>query len=325
MKGQMQKKLVIGLLSVGIVSGLGLSVYTTQHLNDEPKGEPKHGQVSDGKEKEASKKEKKPDKVVILNPMDGKELKPIDGKKKTVKAYAVTSAEQEARGYFRNFKFEKGTELLNDLVSKYEINADSKVIKDLQYDGALLMNLVPHDEHGAHLGNTREGVAFDEGILNVMKGFKDPESTLLGTLYLDHETRERVIIYEGSLNPVFEKGQEIGIIDKDTVEIPHEVGVMYPDTVKYHKLSFILDGFNLNAYVLENKDGAVSLYTIEDPVGESHYYTIAQWKLMRSNMEKGLPALKGVLELNSEDTTSDTEEQTEKEMPATESKTTVAE
>lgn len=305
MKGQMQKKIVIGLLSIGIVGGLGLSVYTTQNMNKEPDSEPKQGQVSDGKEKDLSEKEKKLDKVVILNPLDGKDENPVEDKKKTIKAYEVASIEREVRTFFRNFQFEKGTTLLNDMVSKYELDEESKVIYDLQYDGALLMNLIPHDEHGGHTGHAREGVAFDQGIINVMRGLKDPESTLLGTLHLDHETREKVIIYDGSLNPVFEEGQEIRVIDKTTVEIPHEISVMYPETVTYHMLSFILDGFNLNAYVLESEDGAVSLYTIEDPTKTAHYYTIVQWQKMRSNMEKGLPALQGVLELNNEEALSE--------------------
>ena len=326
MKGQMQKKLVIGLLTIGIVGGLGLSVYTTKHMNDEPIDDQKQGQVSEVKDKKETKEDKKPEEVVILNPMDGKDSEPVEEKKKTIKSYEVSTAEQEVREYFRSFKFEEGTTVLNDLVSKYELEGDAEILKDLQYDGALLMNLVPHDEHGGgHTHNTREGVAFDQGILNIMKGLQDPESTLLGTLYLDHETRERVIMYDGSLNPVYEEGQAVRVIDKTTVEIPHEINVMYPDTVNYHKLTFILDGFNLYAYVLESTDGNMSLYTIEDPAKESHYYTITQWKKIRSNMEKGLPAFEGVLDLNAEEATSETEEVVTEEKPATDDTSDVAE
>lgn len=321
MKGQMQKKLVIGLLTIGIVGGLGLSVYTTKHMNDETTDDIKQGQVSGVEDKKDKKKDEKPEEVVILNPMDGKDSEPVEGKKKTIKSYEIATAEQDAREYFRNFKFEEGTTLLNDFVSKYELDGDAKILKDLQYDGALLMNLVPHDDHGGHSHHTREGVAFDQGILNVMKGLKDAESTLLGTLYLDHEERERVIMYDGSLNPVYEEGQPVRVIDKTTVEIPHEIGVMYPETVTYHKLTFILDGFNLHAYVLESKDGNMALYTIEDPAKEAHYYTITQWKKIRSNMEKGLPALEGVLELNTDEETYNTEEVVTEEKSATDDTT----
>lgn len=295
MKELNKKKVVVGLLSVGIVASMSISVYTSKHLNnDNANHNPKTNQP-DSKQEVSQQQKEKPKEPVIKNTLTGKDDPALSKDKKEMKIFDVTNTESEVRKHFRNFNFKQGTVILDGLSRSLKFTGDAEILKKLHYDGSLFMNLVPQTEQTRQFQKGDGTNSLDETNANIIEGLQDPENTLLGVLYLDPISRERIILYSGSLNPIVEEMKSIQIIKKTTDDIPHEVGILYPETKIYHKITFVLEGFTLDAYVLEDQNGGMRFYSIEDPTKKSYFYTISQWKKIRKNLEKGLPALDGVI------------------------------
>jgi hypothetical protein len=282
-----KKKMAIGALSVVIVASLGFSVYTSLHINESSDGKEKTTQVAKNGE-ETTGKEKEKEKPVHMNPMDGKEDPALSKDKSELSLTEIKETENKVRDYFRQYKFEDGMKVLNDLDENSKFTGEAEVLERLHFDGALISNLNDH-----HTGNEPNGTA----LINMMTGFKDTETLLLATLHLDSDIRPYVIQFEGSLNPVYEEGQTPRIMNKTTEAIPHEITVMYPETKTYHKISFSLESFVLDAYILEDKNGVLRFYMIQDPHDKANYYTVSQFKKMNENKRTGRPLMEGVLEL----------------------------
>ncbi|PLS19702.1 hypothetical protein CVD28_04625 [Bacillus sp. M6-12] len=294
MKEVAKKKIMIGALSVAIVVSLGFSIYTSKHLNDDnDKETPKTSQVSQNQKGEGDKAKDKDEEPVYTNPMnEGKEDPVLTEGKKELSVGEMKGKEQEVRDLYREYKFDEGIKELDKLQSSYKFTEDAEVLKKLQDDGALFSNLF-----SGHLTD-EDGEVNGLALVNLMGAFEDPEDLLIAMLHLDSDLRQYVILYDGSLNPVLYEEKTYPLISKKTTEeIPHEIGIMYPETKTYHKIEFTLEKFKLEAYILEDESGVLRFYMIKDPYNKSNYYTIGQWTKMEENRQSGRPIMDGVMEL----------------------------
>lgn len=298
MKDINKKKIAIGALSVAIVISMGFSIYTSKNLDNDSNDNNKVAVNKFDKEKDKSNDGKKEEEI-ILNPLDGTENPALSEGKTELNSNEINKAVKEVREAFREYKFEKGVEILNDLNDKKKLVGDAEILKKLQFDGTIMTNIIPFHSETVNGPTVGEGVVSGQALLNLMTGFQDPENLLIATIYLDSSIRGKVMDYGGSLNPVFEEGKIPQIMTSTTVEIPDDILIMYPETVKYHKIPFLLDGNSLNAYILESENGQLKFYSIESLSERAPYYTVDQWTKIQNNIKKGLPAMDGVLEMYS--------------------------
>jgi hypothetical protein len=306
----------MGLLAMGIVAGMSFSVYTTMHMDKEKQEKEEKGNKTKNNEKEktsvSTKKEHSNVKEKIqMNPLDETVTVDSEKDKRELTLVEVKNKENEVRQLMREFRFSDAEEILYEMNRKYTFNTkEAKILDNLFHDASALSNL--HVD-----GDMGEG-ATGEGIINIMNSLKDPESLLLGTLIVDAPTREKIILSEQSLNPIYSK-LDLAIIQKniETGDMLKEVKILYPETKALHKISFGLEGFMLNAYIIEYPDGSLRFHSIKDPSGKAPYLTIAQWEKIRKNLHRGKAAFDGVLE--KQETTSPQEVNPPQEIPSVES------
>lgn len=314
-----KKKIAIGFLGVAIVIGMGFSIYVSKNFNnDESKDNENDKEIISEVDKEKPKKDKED---IIVNPLDGTEPPELSKDKGELSPNEIRMTVSQVRDYFREYKFEKGVEILNDLSDKNKFTGEAEILKAYHYDGNIMTNLIPFHTP-SHDGLTvGEGIVSGQALLNLMTGFQDPENLLIATIYLDSNIRGKVIDYGGSLNPIYDEGLFPNILGSTVEEVPQDILIMYPDTEKYHKIQFTLDGNSLNGYILESKEGKLKFYSIESPNNSTHYYTVDQWKRMEDNKKKGRPIMEGVLDMYpynektpvSEETETETETETDEE------------
>jgi hypothetical protein len=196
--------------------------------------------------------------------------------------------EMQARTSFRSFDFATALQTLQPLADKYNLQSN-QALGNLLYDASLLSNIN---------GDAQES-ATTQGEINIVQGLKDPEDVLIGYLDLDQQTREQLVASVDSLDPIY-KTKQITVTNTttDNGQMLQEVKSVFSDTKAVYKISFILDNYQLDAYVMQHGDDSLQLYEIKDPTGKAPYYSVAQWQKMDANVRAGKPALDGVFELS---------------------------
>lgn len=183
--------------------------------------------------------------------------------------------ENSARVLFQRLDFIKGSEYLYEPTRKYSEEGKGEILHILYQDGSMLAN-IGHSSEEDEVG--REGhVTNVDGMLSILKGIRDPEMALLGILSVELEDRNQLIPSLDSLNPVFDGDIQIVSKSEETGDILSSLSVMY-DVKKVHRIDFIVDGYNLFAYVMEDSQGYSRLYSIyEVEEGSTNFLTVSKW------------------------------------------------
>ncbi|MFF2531562.1 hypothetical protein ACFVS2_21880 [Brevibacillus sp. NPDC058079] len=285
----MKKKILLGLLTGGIICGISLSLYmsfsdkTSVVDNPEPSKEQPSKPTQTGNNSETpdvTEKPKPPNKEDIYEKPPEKQLRSIGSSE-------AVGYENEARKAFRNFEFLKGVEDLKSIVDQVENKEPGEKLHQFYFEGSMIANLVPPTEEQEMTGDHGEMIEFD-GMVGILNSIKDPENALLGTLVLNDRYRAEIILEQGSLNPIFSGG--VRILNKSTEatgDIYVDVINMYPNVKTLHKLDFEIEGHHLVSYVIEFADGYSRVYTVLPVEGvKTPYKTILQWKKIYSLIEK---------------------------------------
>ncbi|WCK57735.1 hypothetical protein PP175_27250 (plasmid) [Aneurinibacillus sp. Ricciae_BoGa-3] len=272
------KKVVVGLLTVGIVAGITISIYSSKSMlnthTSSPKGMQKvtHTAVAPVQPK------------VEINPLDGKPEAPSPDKSEMDIATAK-NAENQARDSLRKFDFAGANATLQPFADKYNFINNAKGLADLQYDASLMSNI----------NGDGDEPATPEGTVNIVKGLHDPEDVLIGFLTMNQDEREKVVASFDSLDPVPSQKQ-LTVVDKsiESGSMLKEIKLSLPDTKMVYKIKFVLDGQAYDGYVMQNADDSLQLYGIFDPTGKASGFTVGQWRQMRENLQNGKGVLDGI-------------------------------
>ncbi|WPS85470.1 hypothetical protein SMD22_02225 (plasmid) [Brevibacillus halotolerans] len=287
----MKKKILLVLLSVGIICGISLSLYMTFSEkmvvgNTEPSKEQQQAKLPQTSDKSTTTNPKMTEKP-MLQDKKGIYEKPPEKQLRIISSSEATGYENEARKAFRNFEFMKGVERLRSIVDQVENKGAGEKLHQYYFEGSMIANLVPPTEEQKATGDHGEMIEFD-GMVGILNSIKDPENALLGTLVLNDRYRAEVILEQSSLNPIFSEG--VRILSKSTEktgDIYVDVFNMYSDAKILHKLDFEIEGYHLIGYVIEFADGYSKVYKILPAKGvKPPYKTVLQWKKIYSLIEK---------------------------------------
>jgi hypothetical protein len=280
--------MLIGLLAVGILIGISISLYMTfseKETNNSAPVETQKPPIEEGSTTSTtptSEPMEKPSKVD-----DSIYEKPPEKDLKGISSLEAKPFVHEARKAFQDLTFMKGVESLNSIVNKVENKDGGEILHQLYVEGSMLANLVPPTEEELVSGSHGETIEF-EGMVGILNSIKDPENALLGALVLDDRYRAEIIIEQDSLNPIFDGG--VRILKQSEVtegDIFVNVNNMYKDAKTLHKIDFEIEGYHLVGYVIEFENGYSKLYTIL-PVDGSNppYKSIREWQKIYNLIEK---------------------------------------
>lgn len=263
----MKNKLIIILFVVGIFMGIILSVFISKGGFSQEK--PIQDNIVENQDPANGVKEETPSSEVT-----GDYEAPHDPSNPEVNDSLAISAENEIRTLFREYKYTEGTARAKEIIDSYDItkNPKSEIIETLYYEGSLLIHLANIDV---------------DGVINVVKGLKDPENTLLAVLSSHVLARPEVILDEDSLNPVSLETPIIISKELETGYARERAEVLYPDMQYYHKIIFEIEGNRLEAYVIQYPDGYCRLHRIVTPEGETNYFaTVKKYKETLERIQK---------------------------------------
>jgi len=289
-----QKIILLSLLIVLMVCGMALTIFIASNMGkQDEKEKPQKPNITQIEEKvrekhSVDKTPVTPGKSDDVNPGEEADspketLKAKDIFKRPEKTNTEEVSEQDARRYensarelFRAFEFVEGSESLYEAIRTYKEEGRGMTLHVLYQDASILANL-GHSHEEEEEGD--EGhVENIEGILSILSGVRDPEMALLGTLSLDLQERNAVIPSLDSLNPIFDG--RVQVIDKEEERgsVFDTLSVMY-DVKTLHRITFMVDGFSLVAYVIEDSQGYSHVNSIyESEKGSTHYLTVRKWE-----------------------------------------------
>ncbi|ADO59527.1 hypothetical protein [Paenibacillus polymyxa] len=279
----MKPKILIGLMGVGIVVGLSISLYLSFSEKQDPTQSAQETQQPKTTTAAVNPDLKDSHSDVQKKPLKGSDKsiyeKPPEQKRRSIQSLEAEPLEQEARQDFRNLKFMNGVEKLQSIVNEVEDKDEGAMLHQLYFEGSMLANLIPPSEEDEISGDHGETIEFD-GMVGILSMIKDPENALLGTLALNDRYRAEIILEQDSLNPIFDGGVRILQLSKETEgKIFEDVFNMYKSAKTLYKIDFEIEGHHLVGYVIQFADGTSKLYSILPADGaKPPYKSIREWQ-----------------------------------------------
>ena len=178
------------------------------------------------------------------------------------------SIEAKARELIQGFRFEEAEEYILGELSPYNIDnspAYRQFVEPLRMD-------IPGMSQFDYLRD----YGLQDTIVEVIEQTVDPVNLVVSALWLDEETREKIILHSSSLNPSYGRLDAVGAAKKAerTISGFYDVSAVYEIPVK-------LDGYSLTATVIDEY-GWLSLYSIDENEGvESPYISIEEWTAIK--------------------------------------------
>lgn len=294
----MNQKLKLGLLGVGILAGISLSIYwaVSDHSTEaRPDNANKTPLVSTDAPSNTPVVSPDPSQTANPNetkdPADNKDKgdvyeKPPEKVKREANKGEVLEAERKARELFRNFEFTKGIESLQPMIDTLSDKGEGSVLYQLYHDATLLAFVVhsPLDEESDDHHHEAPDL---QGIKNIFGNIHDPEDALLGTLGLNPKVRVKVILHNESLNPIFHSTVRILGDSEETGKDVDRLRLLYTEMKTLHKINFEVDDNQLYAYVIEFNNGVSKVHSIHEAVpGTTYYKTVKEWEKIYEQLNK---------------------------------------
>lgn len=292
MKNLKNSKIMVGLLSVGIVSGIGLSAWFTLHSPlDKSKTDSQTVQSAEEKDKNVEEASGlSAEEVDKLTDKQKDEYINGQGQLYAESKYKVYKEENQEypegqgallvkqyREYASVASYDKIVEDMKTKVDKYNFTTGSNLeVAGIYHDATIMLStlLVPQVQSG-----------------KIAKGMQDPNMMVTGTMMLPELARRSVILDKESLTPLFSGAVKIvktevldGTTEDTKAKIVFEscVGAMM-----VYKITFEVENNPLIAYVAEYDNALLDFYGVYAPEGKNYYYqTIRFFEQQDENTQK---------------------------------------
>lgn len=293
MKNLKNNKLIIGLLAVGIISGIGLTYWFTFHSH--PQKVKTDSKIS---QKKIGDKNKDVGTVTGLSPeqinklTDKQKEQYIDGQGKLYleKKFKINNKNNTEfpdgqndsliKQYLEYASFADYNKIIEDMkpkVAKYNFTVGTNLkIAGIYHDASLMVTslTVPREQAG-----------------KIAKGMVEPDMMVIGTMMLPELSRRSIITDKDSLSPIFKGNVKIiktEVLNGDTKDLKGKIVFGSCTGAKdIYKITFEIEKNTLIAYVAEFDDATLEFFGVYAPEGkEYHYQNIKFWEQQDANTQK---------------------------------------
>ncbi|HCL4480231.1 TPA: hypothetical protein N2D99_002319 [Clostridium botulinum] len=287
-----KNKLTIALLVIGMTVGIGLTIWfvvanpighkktkvvPSQQIAQENKQIKEITGMSDEEVRKLSKDEREG-----YLKGDGKDYEngqyKIEGKNK--QEYPNSKTDRFAKELILKAQSGKYSDIISKVseqMKNYNFTEGKNLkISSIYYDASIMINTltVPEIQKG-----------------KIVKGMKNPEMLVIGSMQISEKSRRDVIYDFQSLSPIV--NGEIKIINHEVLNMDNadryvqSISNILVGADRVHKIEFSIEGKNLYAYIVEYKNATLQFYGIYAPEDVKHNFkTIEFWAKMDENYEK---------------------------------------
>jgi hypothetical protein len=295
MKNLKNSKLMLVLLSVGIVSGIGLSVWFTI-------GSPLD-KSKDSAKVSVQSAEEKDKKVEEASGLSSNEVDKLTDKQKDeyLNGQGQLYADKKYKVYNKNNKEypeDQGKLLVKQYMDLASVASYDKIIDDMK---------TKTDKYNFTTGDNLvvAGIYHDATIMlstltvpqvqsgKIAKGMQDPNMMTIGTMMLPELSRRSVILDKSSLTPLFSGAVKIVSTEAlDGTTKDSKAQVVFNSCVgsmMVYKVTFEVENNPLIAYIAEYDNASLDFYGVYAPEGKEYYYqTISFFEEQDKNTQKHL-------------------------------------
>lgn len=293
----MNQKLKLGLLGLGILAGISLSIYmavgnhSTEAKPDDAKATPVVSTDVPSNTPVVSPEPTQTNKPTETKDPEGTKKpvvyeKPTEKEKRDANEGEVLEAERKAREMFRSFEFMEGVESLQSMINTVADKGEGAVLYRL-YNDASLLELVTDSPLDEEKSGKNAELPDLQGVKNIFNNIHDPENALLGTLGLNPKIRVKIILHNESLNPIFHSAVRILSDSEETGKDVDRLRLLYTDMKTLHKITFEVESNQLYANVIEFNNGTSKVHSIhESEPGTTYYKTVKEWEKIYEQLNK---------------------------------------
>lgn len=288
-------KLVIGLLSVGIVSGIGLSAWFTLHSPLDKSKANSQATVQSAEEKNKKVEEASglsADEVSKLTDkqkddyINGQGQVFIEGKYKIYNKNNQEYPEDKSQALVKQYmdyasvaSYDKVVDDMKTKVDKYNFTTGANLdVAGIYHDATIMLSTltVPQVQAG-----------------KIAKDMQDPNMMVVGTMMLPELARRSVILDKSSLTPMFTGAVKIDSTEElDGTTKDSKAQVVFNSCVgamKVYKITFEVEKNPLIAYIAQYDNATLDFYGVYAPEGKTYYYqTISFFEQQDENTQKHL-------------------------------------